>query len=306
MLKYLVILLSDRSLSFCNYKNNEKKAIISENDLKEAIHFAMKENLMIQFVFPKDEIPVTHKELIESVYHVKIMNFDTAGVNDIGIVESWEDFGMPMACKTIIVRTSLSDLIGHEKSLIERLSDFSRINVVITDVCEIREDDATSYGKWLKSFAADLCLDFDESNAQLNILTDRLMLDSMKNCNAGIESLTVAPDGQFYICPGFYYSGAHSVGNTSKGVVIPNRRLLEFNNAPICRECDAWHCRRCIYLNYKFTHEVNTPGRMQCVLSHMERNASKIISDYLNKINNHKCFIEIPEIDYIDPFDKLA
>ena len=52
------------------------------------------------------------------------------------------------------------------------------------------------------------------------------------------------------------------------------------------------------------TFEVNTPSHEQCVMAHLERNASR---DLLNAIRNHGQFLpeqeEIKEITYLDPFD---
>ena len=51
MLQYLVILLDDTSVSYCHYRNPKtERRFISLNDLKAGILFAMKQNLMIQFV----------------------------------------------------------------------------------------------------------------------------------------------------------------------------------------------------------------------------------------------------------------
>ena len=53
------------------------------------------------------------------------------------------------------------------------------------------------------------------------------------------------------------------------------------------------------------TYEVNTPSHEQCVVAHLERNASRKL---LNSIRKHGSFLTeqegIKEIDYIDPFEK--
>ena len=54
-------------------------------------------------------------------------------------------------------------------------------------------------------------------NPQLNLLTDRIMLDRMNNCNAGWESITLASDGKFYVCPAFYLEGEEAaIGDLKK------------------------------------------------------------------------------------------
>ena len=131
------------------------------------------------------------------------------------------------------------------------------------------------------------------------------MLASMNNCGAGYNCITLAPNGKFYVCPAFYYEEPEdSVGDLSSGIDIKNKQLYKLDFAPICRKCDAWHCRRCIWLNQKTTFEVNTPSHEQCVMAHLERNASR---DLLLNIRKHGAFLpetsDIPKIDYLDPFD---
>ena len=73
MLQYLIILLDDTSVSYCHYKNPKtEKRLISLSDLKAGILFAMKQNLMIQFVYPNYEIPDEYKKEIETIDHHKI------------------------------------------------------------------------------------------------------------------------------------------------------------------------------------------------------------------------------------------
>ena len=132
-----------------------------------------------------------------------------------------------------------------------------------------------------------------------------LMLKQMNNCGAGDTTITLAPNGKFYICPAFYYEDeADSIGDLENGLDIKNKQLYRLDHAPICRHCDAWQCKRCIWLNRKTTLEVNTPSHEQCMLAHLERNASR---DLLNDIRKHGTFLpeqeEIKEIDYLDPFD---
>ena len=155
---------------------------------------------------------------------------------------------------------------------------------------------------------------------QLNLLTDRMMLDKMNNCNAGWENITLAPDGKFYVCPAFYHAQqadgsemsisevcekGFSIGDLKSGLGIKNPQLYRLDHAKLCRNCDAYQCKRCIWLNRKTTCEVNTPSHEQCVVAHLERNASRVL---LNNIRKHGSFLpekeEIKEIDYLDPFDK--
>ena len=74
--------------------------------------------------------------------------------------------------------------------------------------------------------------------------------------------------------------------------------------APICCHCDAYQCKRCIWLNRKTTFEVNTPSHEQCVVSHLERNTSR---ELMMSVRKRVEFLsdkeEIKDISYLDPFD---
>ena len=65
-----------------------------------------------------------------------------------------------------------------------------------------------------------------------------------------------------------------SRGDISHIPEIPDAELLRLDHAPLCRRCDAYACRRCVWLNRKLTRELNVPSHRQCVLAHIERNAS--------------------------------
>ena len=51
------------------------------------------------------------------------------------------------------------------------------------------------------------------------------------------------------------------------------------------------------------TYEINTHSHEQCVISHIERNAAKILSDKMRDLGFETQIIN--EISYLDPFEKL-
>ena len=145
----------------------------------------------------------------------------------------------------------------------------------------------------------------DNSSMELNLLTDRLALSSMNNCNAGDEVITLMPNGKFYPCAGFYYDNSNEdFGDLMRGVEIKNKKLFKLEYAPICRHCDAYQCKRCTWLNRKTTLEVNTPSHEQCVYAHLERNASRELLINIRKYVEFLPDINIEDITYLDPFDK--
>lgn len=312
MLKYLIVQLDDTSVSFCHYTNPRKeKHLIAPSFLEKAVLWAMKENLIIQYLYPDYKLPAEYREIINRSSHADIVSDKCADTQlrenaDVVVFNSWEELAKYSfrLGQSYVIRTTLEDLFGDEKVLVGVLGKLNRLNVTISDIAGFARED--EYKEFLDKIATSLVEEYKKGhNVQLNLLTDRILLDEMNNCNAGVESITLAPDGKFYVCPAFYLDGKEgfSVGDIESGLDIKNPQLYRLDHAPICRNCDAWQCRRCVWLNRRLTLEVNTPGREQCVMSHIERNASRKL---LSEIRKRGLFItekDIPAIDYLDPFE---
>jgi len=281
-----------------------ERRLIPVETLKQGIRFGMMENLMIQFVYPDYELPTEYAEVIESIDHSKIKPMATDA--DVLVLNEWK---LPTDAEDIpiVLRTSKAELFARYRELEEVLKKCQRLNVVITDVDTLTEEDFNTYREVLTGLAEALkTLYVGGKTPQLNLLTDRMMLKEMNNCGAGDTTITLAPNGKFYVCPAFYYEDeADSIGDLEHGLGIKNKQLYKLEYAPICRKCDAYQCKRCVWLNRNTTLEVNTPGHEQCVVAHLERNVSR---ELMNDIRKHGTFLpeneEIKEIDYLDPFDK--
>ena len=309
MLQYLVILLDDTSVVYCHAGNPLKERnLIPLDTLKKAILFGMKENLMIQYVYPDYELPEEYNEVIESIDHVKIGR-DVAVYNDVPNA---------IIAKNAVLRLSIAEFIAKQYDIAALLPQVTRLNICLTDIESFHDEQAEDYKKALTTLNAVLLnLYKSGKQPQLNILTDRLQLKEMHNCGAGDSNITIAPNGKFYLCPAFYYdekmgisnrlnhhkpSSERSVGDLETGLQIPNPQLLKLDHAPLCRICDAYHCNRCVWLNPKLTWDTNTPSHQQCILAHLERNAARDLQQQLFAagfaVEN-----EIKQIDYLDPFE---
>lgn len=326
MIQYIVILLDDTSVSFCHYANGKTvRRLMPLSTLKDGIRYAMKENLNIQFVYPDYALPSEYLEAIDDIDHTDIRSACGASVADSG-----QESAVPsQSCSpsdvvvfnslakadgyafnrgtAYVVRTDKASLFGGCDAVVDILGKVTRLNVVITDVETFTDDDFTTYKQLLGRLAESVeRLYASGRSPQLNLLTDRMMLDKMNNCGAGDTTITLAPDGCFYVCPAFYQSAdGYAVGDLENGLDIKNQQLYRLDHAPICRHCDAWQCRRCVWMNRRTTLEVNTPSHEQCVVAHMERNAS---GKLLEAIRKHGEFLpgkaDIKENDCLDPFEE--
>lgn len=329
MVEYLVILLDNTSVSYCHYPNDKvQHNLIPVEILKKGIMYAMLENLTIQFVYPEYALPNEYNDVIETIDHCKIVpsTFEDKSLRkdaDVIVFNDW--IGLDVfhftSSQSYILRTSKTDFFDRYLFLNGVLEKAGRLNVVLTDIETFSEDDFDKYQKILVTLSKKIEKLFVQGKSpQLNLLTDRMLLSEMNNCNAGVSNITLAPDGNFYVCPAFYNlpvvdgnektlddvcQKRFSIGSLHDGLDIKNFQLYRLDHAPICRNCDAFQCKRCIWLNRKTTNEVNTPSHEQCVVAHLERNASR---DLLLNIRKYGAFLpdkEITEIDYLDPFDNL-
>lgn len=323
MLQYLIIQLCDTSTSFCHYDNGKlEPRLIGLDDLKKGIKFAMKQNLMIQFLYPDYVLPEQYKEVINSIDHNDIVSSTCEDTMlrdnaDIVVMSDWTalsyyDFKDD---SIYVLRTSKADLFDRYQFIKDTLKKVYRLNIVLTDIDSFNESDYKKYNQILSVLADEVAESFNHGNGvQLNVLTDRIVLNRMNNCEAGNSHLTLAPDGKLYVCPAFYAEHKdgknekypeyeYCIGEPQNDNVIPNANLYKLEYSPLCRTCDAYQCKRCVWLSKKLTLEVNTPSHEQCVVSHLERNMSRDLLEKIRNSNENLSGIEIPAIDYLDPFD---
>lgn len=304
MMQYLVILLDDTSVSYCHCDNPHKeRRLISLDDLRAGILYAMKQNLMIQFVYPDYELPQDYLDLIDTIDHHDIRGwYAGASPADVTVFDKSVLAGeTPVGQGVAVLRLTKAELFENAEAIGKILPKMQRLNIVVTDIETITDEELKSYAGVLEGLASVLKDEYLAGRMpQLNLLTDRMMLDRPNHCNAGVENITLAPNGKYYLCPAFYYSNPDDSIDPQD---IRNQQLLRLDHAPLCRHCDAYHCRRCIWLNRKTTLEVNTPSREQCIVAHTEREASRRL---LAAIREQAVFmpeVEIKELNYNDPFE---
>ena len=311
MLKYLVILLDDNAISYCHYESKKESNLIPLETLHKGILFAMKHDMKIQYVLPKNGLLEEYVELIETMFHDNIGGLEHEHESGIIVIQGFDELEKNEerldASKRYLVRTGIHEFFAQYGILKKAFSKNISINVVFKDIESFEEKDIDAYSNILCELAGvikDIVLEGGTVNT--NLLTDRIALDEMNNCGAGDTSITLAPDGKFYPCPAFYYDkdSYRQSGDIERGLNIRNKKLYSIEGAPLCKRCDAFHCKRCIWLNKKLTYEVNIPSRQQCVMAHIERKASKDLLDGFHILNILKDK-EIKEIDYIDPFDEF-
>lgn len=275
----VIVLLSTVSTSFCVSDNPlHDEALLPLSTLRQIIDKAKNENLKLDFVFPEQDLPEEYMDVINSVEHHKITPAASKSMGDAIVFNGWDDIAtFDTENGFCILRTSLTDFYNSVEKLLMLLQRADRLNIVFRDEDKFCKDDEKPYQDALERLSQIVLSEWQKGHeVNLNIITDRLKLSEMDNCNAGWKSVTLASNGKYYICPDFYYANEEdSCGDIENGLDIKNPLLYKLNHAPLCRDCGAYHCQRCVFLNKKKTLEVNIPPYEQCNKAEIELNVSK-------------------------------
>ncbi len=310
MLTHLLVLLDTAAPSFCYYPSGRGPGqTMSPAVLATAVAFARRRSLALVLLYGETPLPAACRDIIAAAGPAAIVPAALAGRHPDAVpvlVAGQDDPGaIPGVRPQLIVRLPrerLADLAAVVGVALERTT---RLNLYPLDIDRYTDGDLALYRRQLGLVAGLLAARYRQGAlTELSILSDRLLLSRMNNCDAGTVHLTVAPDGRLHLCPGFLHAGA--VGSLTGGIAVANARLLALENAPVCARCDAWHCKRCIYLNRKTTLEWNTPSRQQCLLAHHERETTRLLRQRLADLPAFARQAPIPALDYLDPFSQIS
>lgn len=299
-IRYMQIITSDDITPHCTYRNwRNTHNVIDKQLLEEGLEFCEKNNFTPVILGSSSN---------KSTEWLNILDGKSNEISENSIIICDNNTEIPLGsqgnCILLISKTNigkLSEFIG------KMYPSILRVNVILEDIDKWGTSDIEIYIEQLNELKNFVIDSYKSGNPiAINVLTDRIDLECMCNCEAGENTFTLAPNGKIYICPAFYFDNPDNhIGDIYDGVNIKNGYLFELKNAPICSSCDAYHCRRCKYLNKKLTSEINTPSKMQCVISHIERNKSRELQLELNMQKIVSIENIIGAIDYTDPLDKL-
>jgi CXXX repeat peptide maturase len=320
MFKQLLVILAKDAVPFCYYDNPHYYSaagpeLIPLKTLKSIVRDAGKNGIFINYIFGKHQLSSEYNDLIEKTDHVKIIPLCLKDIYEDGIpvldADERDSFGglSDDSQRNLILRVDKHNIAGLADLFESLLGKFKRLNIHLAGSNYFTDADFDAYEEELGKIGKSLCKQYAEGEEiEVNVLSDRLLLGKMNNCDAGVRHITIAPNGKYYICPGFYYDDENSfVGKfgEKQDPTIKNSQLLEIACAPICSRCDAFHCKRCVYLNKNTTLEINVPSKEQCMVSHVERDVSRQLLNNLGSLEPFRKMPPIPNLIYRDPFHTL-
>jgi len=317
-LEYIIVIADIGAVSFCHYENANFESGVSElmplETFAGIVNYASENNLILNVLMGRKGLPDEYLQLLGDIDHTKIIPYDLINSFPDAVpvldLKRWEQQSIERGkqIENIIIRFHGSANYDLRQIIRHLINYTRRINFVIDDMQKLSEENLINYEHQLNNIVPVIAQSYMKGKTiELNCLSDRILLQEMNNCNAGLSHVSFAPNGKFYICPGFYFSNPQNdIGSITEGLKIQGQELLQLDHAPICSVCDAFQCKRCIYLNKALTNELNTPSRQQCVISHLERNASRRLLRRLKPaLENFQELSDIPELDYLDPLEDI-
>jgi CXXX repeat modification system protein len=311
----LVLLLDEGAPSFCYYASPDpaRTARMSDEVLSAALRVADERELALQVIGGRDGVPAALREKLEGREHVCYISAGCGELHpeDVPVLDAVRPEAIerlePGRHSIALLRVPRRALADWPKVFAALSSRVDRVVLVLLELEQWSDPELDQYQNAL-GVASDHLLEryLAGSFIELNALSDRLALEQPAECGAGLDHLTVAPDGKLYICPGFALAGEQPVGRVGEEACIPNQRLLRRSCAPICEKCDAFHCRRCVHLNLAATLEINTPPWQLCRAVHLEREQARVLLGRLHERGLLRGLRPIHTVSYEEPFEALT
>lgn len=312
--RQVYFLLSDNSIEFCNYSIKATDNRMDEKSIIKGLSFAKNNFYQPILVHDKrsrnwlnDTDNSKLKEELLSANVIHIMEFESRHLNDeSNIIYTFNRNNIMKLDNKLefcifLIRADEIDFLSSCIQILLRL--VKRINIRIKYNSSFNLD---TYCHELIKIADELVTYYQNHEIkEVNLLTDLLYLKKMDNCFAGEKNLTLAPDGNYYACPAFYYEKQGMLDINENKLVSNQIEMLTSKRAFVCQECDAYQCNRCVFENKKTTGEFNIPNKFQCIKSHAERKCSQYLLNKLHDINIFKNK-NINNIYYEEPFELFS
>lgn len=308
--RHLYFIMSDDSIEHCNYNSkSESDKVMSDDVIKKGFEFAEKSFYKPVILNSKNQKNIKDLDSFSTNERIEVYNSSVMlpyRHYDGYLVLSKNDLDNIQNEKNCILNLDETDIYNMAYYIEKLLEKVNRVNINLK--ISTRDFDLSMYQDQLMKIT-NIILDYYKSNIvkEVNVITDRLFLDEMENCEFGNYNFALAPNGKVYICPSFYYNDPDSyVGDLDNGIELEKLKLCKLEASTICKRCDAYQCDRCLYMNKKYTNEYNTPSSIQCQKSHIERKMSVILKEKMKQYNIVIGQEEnIEELNYDEPIELL-
>lgn len=309
--KHMYFIMSDDSIECCDYKSGDSVGnIMSLEIAKKGLEFCEKNFYRPVILNSKSKDNIYNLDQLSMLSRIEVCknsaelpykNFDKYVVLEPKDINKFE------GNKIVIVNINEEYFTRLAEVVISLLPVSQRVNIVF------KFDFTKKYLDIYEQQLNEICQEIIRylkmgTFKEVNVITDRLFLKKMNNCNGGVDNYALAPDGKIYICPAFYYkTPQYAIGDIENGITNTKlSKMFDLKHAPVCQRCDAYQCNRCVMKNKTDTREYNTPGSLQCIKSHIERNVAMHMLEKLKEENiKYGADISIEPVKYKEPMEKI-
>ena len=316
--KHALVILETGAVPFCYYENprfhsSAEPQWMPAGLLAGIVRHARKEQISLTFLLGKARPPAKLERLIDAHAKIVPLSLEKLYPDGVLVLDADEASAFPELSRSldrnVILRVGRHNL-KKCGALFESLAGkFKRLSIHLVGMEYFTPADFAVYEKELRKMRTALSQLYRDGQAiEVNVLTDRIMLTSMRNCDAGVKHFTVAPNGKCYICPAFYCDDENSfIGafDGKSGFSVKPVAGVDLPSGPLCSRCDAYHCKRCVFLNKTTTLELNVPSEQQCTVAHIEREASRQLLIDLGSAEPFHRMPRIAELNYRDPLELI-
>lgn len=191
-------MLDSTAPSFCYYKRGTKQEKISFENLKKAIEYCQENHFFITVIYPEDELEDEIQQLLEDLPHIKILPISQIRLleeGDLLVVDYKQEKELfdkipENNYLNLILRMEMAEICNIENIYYNHHHKFCRLSIILTDIHHADENALNQYRLNLKRIKDYIYKDLDfDSELQISILTDRITLSEMNNCNAALYIL---------------------------------------------------------------------------------------------------------------------
>ncbi len=274
--KFLYFITSDFVDPHCCYEPIGH-SVMDSSVFEQGIIFCRENNLFPIFIGQSEETRSYLQNHAGYIIDSKPSEYKLADV----FTEVTDDFLNENQSNMAILHLSHKN-IGSLYNYFSKLSKkYNRINLVLHNIESFNKELILLYTQELEKIKETIIHSYKSGRlTEFNVLTDVIFNQNLIDCKAGSASFALAPNGNIYPCPAFYFD------NTQNGVICSvedsnfEKKLLDYfdNKLPVCSNCNALHCKACRFSNIKTTGEYNIPSEKQCRISFVEAEIASSMS----------------------------
>ena len=309
--KHMYFLCSDDAVEYCGYRSlsGDKINIMGKDILKKGLEYCEQNFYRPVILHSKEkdhDINVSEYKTIVKDEIFSSRNLPTkVDVPHTYVAYTLGEVERVPACENCILNIGQEEIKSLSDAIAILLHKCNRVNINFLDID--KNFPLEEYEDELLKIVDILCSYYKQDTVkEVNVLTDLAYSSKMDNCTSGENAITLAPNGKFYICPAFYFDDTENfIGDLETDIDWNKINQCKLDKAPMCVDCKAYHCNRCVYINQKYTDELSVSPGFQCRKTYIEMKLTKIFVDRCKEFNLSVDFTQIEEDEVSDPIEKV-